>query len=155
MPRLAAPILAAALALPAAAQETPLLDVAVSEDFGPHLVGRDGRPVYAFVTDVRGGDDITPLLSCQERCLEDWPLVTAEGDRVPILDGVSRFLVDTIDWKGENVVVYASNALFYYFRDEPGGEPRGQEVHTWGGWWYLVRPDGDLIVTGIAPETDG
>ena len=96
-----------------------------------------------------------PLLSCQERCLEDWPLVTVAGDTVPISDAVSRFLVDTIDWKGENVVVYASNALFYYFRDEPGGEPLGQEVHTWGGWWYLVRPDGELIETGIAPETDG
>lgn len=154
MHRLAALILAVA-GLPAIAQEEPLLNIAVSEDYGPYLVGREDRPVYAFVTDVRGGDDITPIVSCQDRCLEDWPLVTVEGETVPIGDGVSRFLVDTIDWKGENVVVYASNALFYYFRDEPGGEPRGQEVHTWGGWWYLVRPDGELIETGIAPETDG
>ena len=153
MPRLAA-LLLAAFALPAAAQDA-LLDVAVSEDYGPHLVGRDGLPVYAFVTDVRGGDDLTPLVSCQERCLEDWPLVTVEDDSVPISDAVSRFLVDTIDWKGDNVVVYASNALFYYFRDEPGREPLGQVVHTWGGWWYLVRPDGELIEAGVAPETDG
>ena len=144
-----------ASALPAFAQSEPVLAVAVSEEYGPYLVGREGLPVYAFVTDVRGGDDLTPLVSCQERCLEDWPLVTVEGETVPISDDVSRFLVDTIDWKGENVVVYASNALFYYFRDDPFGEPQGQAVHTWGGWWYLVRPDGELIETGIAPETDG
>ena len=144
-----------ALACPALAQTEPVLGVAVSEEYGPYLVGREGRPVYAFVTDERGGDDITPRASCQERCLEDWPLVTVEDERVPISDDVSRFLVDTVDWQGENVVVYASNALFHYFRDEPGAEPRGQAVHTWGGWWYLVRPDGELIETGIAPETDG
>ena len=144
-----------ASALPAFAQSEPVLDVAVSEEYGAYLVGREGLPVYAFVTDVRGGDDLTPLVSCQGRCLEDWPLVTVEGETVPISDDVSRFLVDTVDWKGANVVVYASNALFYYFRDEPSGEPRGQAVHTWGGWWYLVRPDGELIETGIAPPTDG
>lgn len=140
-----------AFAAPAAAQEDPLLEVAQSDEYGAHLVAND-RPVYAFVTTgVRGGDDITPLLSCRDRCLEDWPLVTSPTDEVAISDDVSRYLVETIDWMGQNVVIYASNALFYYFRDEPGGEPRGQQVHTWGGWWYLVRPDGTLIVTGIAP----
>jgi hypothetical protein len=42
--------------------------------------------------------------------------------------------------------------MFHYHRDEPGAEPQGQEIHEWGGWWYLVRPDGTPIETGIAPE---
>ena len=151
MRRFATALTLIALAAPAAAQDDPILEVAVSDDYGEYIVARD-RPVYAFVTTgVRGGDDITPLLSCTGRCLEDWPLVTSPADEVPISDEVSRYLVETIDWQGQNVVIYASNALFHYFRDEPGQEPLGQEVHTWGGWWYLVRPDGTLIVTGVGP----
>lgn len=152
MPPLRIALALFALSLPAAAQEEPIMEVAVSEDYGPYLTAYD-RPVYAFVTtDVRGGDDVTPLLSCTGRCLEEWPLVTSPTDEVPISDEVSRFYVDTIDWQGQNVIVYNADVMFHYYRDEPGEEPQGQEIHTWGGWWYLVRPNGTLIVTGIGPE---
>ena len=133
-----------------------MLSVAGSEDYGPYLVGPDGRPVYAFVTeDVRGGNEITPLLACQERCLEDWPLVTLPAEDFLVGRGVSPVLAEPLGWYGDLVLIYASRAMFHYHRDEPGEPPRGQEIHEWGGWWYLVRPDGTLIETGIAPEVPG
>lgn len=142
-----------AFAAPAAAQEDVALSIATSDDYGQYLVGPDGRPLYAFVTeDVRGGNEITPLLACQERCLDDWPLATVPEPDFLVAEGVDPFLAEPLEWMGELVLVYDSKALFYYFRDEPGEPPRGQEIHEWGGWWYLMRPDGTLIRTGIAPE---
>jgi hypothetical protein len=152
--------LAAAILLsmwaPAWAQETPALSVAETPDYGQYLVGPDGRPVYAFVTEnVRGGNDITPIAACIERCLEDWPLVTLPGPDFTVAEGVDPTMAEPLDWKGEQVLVYASHALFYYFRDAAGEVPQGQELHEWGGWWYLLRPDGSLIQTGVAPDPEG
>ena len=149
------PILALTLAFaaPAEAQAVPALSIASTNDFGPYLVGPDGRPVYAFVTeDVRGGNEITPLLACRNRCLEDWPLATVPEPDFLVAEGIDPFLAEPLEWMGELILVYDTKALFYYFRDEPGAPPQGQEIHEWGGWWYLMRPDGTLIRTGIAPE---
>jgi hypothetical protein len=144
------------LALPAAAQEAPMLSIAEGEAYGRYLLGPDGRPVYAFVTeDVRGGNDITPIVACIERCLEDWPLVTLPAPDFLVAQGVDPMLAEPLEWEGQLVLVYNSKVMFYYHRDEPGEPPQGQEVHEWGGWWYLVRPDGTLIQSGIAPDPEG
>jgi hypothetical protein len=155
-----APVLAFALPLvlaaPLAAQERPVLSIAETEAHGRYLVGPDGRPVYAFVTeDVRGGNEITPIVACIERCLEDWPLVTLDAPDFLVAEGVDPVLAEPLEWEGDLVLVYDSRAMFYFHRDVPGQAPQGQALHEWGGWWYLVRPDGELIETGIAPETDG
>lgn len=152
--------LAAAILLtmtaPTWAQEAPALSIAETEEYGRYLVGPDGRPVYAFVTqEVRGGNDITPLDACIERCLDDWPLVTLSAPGFFVAEGIDPELADTVEWKDELVLVYATRALFYYFRDAAGEAPQGQELHEWGGWWYLMRPDGSLVQTGVAPEPGG
>jgi len=143
------------IAVPAAAQDAPTLSIDATEEYGRYLVGPDGRPVYAFVTeDVRGGSDITPIEACVERCLEDWPLVTISAPNFQVAEGVDPFLAEPLEWEGNLVLVYDSRVLFHYFRDEPGGEPRGQQIHEYGGWWYLMRPDGSLIQSGIAPDPE-
>ncbi len=145
--------LALLLALPSAAQEAPMLSIAESEDHGRYLLGPDGRPVYAFVTeDVRGGNEITPIAACIERCLEDWPLVTLPAPDFAVAAGVDPVLAEPLAWDGQLVLVYDSRALFHFHRDVPGEPPQGQELHEWGGWWYLLRPDGSLIRSGVAPD---
>jgi hypothetical protein len=140
----------------AAAQEGPMLTIAETGEYGRYLVGPDGRPVYAFVTeDVRGGNDIAPITACIERCLEDWPLVTLPAPDFTVAQGVDPVLAEPLEWQGDLVLVYNSRTMFYYFRDAPGEAPQGQALHEWGGWWYLVRPDGELIRTGIAPDPAG
>jgi predicted lipoprotein with Yx(FWY)xxD motif len=154
--RLALAAAAVLLAQSAMAQDRPVLSIAATEDHGRYLVGPDGRPVYAFVTeDVRGGNVITPIAACIERCLEDWPRVTLDAPDFVVAEGVDPFLAEPLEWEGELVLVYDSRAMFYYHRDAPGAPPRGQEIHEWGGWWYLVRPDGSLIQSGVAPDPDG
>jgi predicted lipoprotein with Yx(FWY)xxD motif len=140
---------------PAWAQEAPALSIAETPALGQYLVGPDGRPVYAFVTEeVRGGNDLAPLTACIERCLEDWPLVTLEATDFVVAEGVDPGLAESLEWEGHLVLVYASRELFYYARDAAGEAPEGQELHEWGGWWYLLRPDGSLIRTGVAPDPE-
>jgi hypothetical protein len=138
------------------AQESPALSIAETPDYGQYLVGPDGRPVYAFVTeDVRGGNDLPPLTACIERCLDDWPLVTLEATDFVVAENVDPKLAESLEWEGKLVLVYASRELFHYARDAAGEAPGGQELHEWGGWWYLLRPDGSLIQTGVAPDPEG
>ncbi len=127
------------------------LRTAVDEDYGWHVVLQNGRPVYAMVTDQAHGDDQPPLESCNERCLQDWPLVTVEDD-VDLGEGLDPALVDVKDWRGRQVVHYADEPLFVFFSDEPGQPPAGQEVFSYGGYWALISPQGALIREGMVPE---
>jgi predicted lipoprotein with Yx(FWY)xxD motif len=152
--------LAAALAVslghPLAAQEAPMLTIAETDTYGRYLVGPDGRPVYAFVTEnVRGGNEITPIAACVDRCLDEWPRVTLPAPDFVVAEGVDPVLAEPLEWEDDLMLVYASWPLFYFHRDAPGEAPQGQELHEWGGWWYLVRPDGSLIQTGVAPDPEG
>ncbi|HBS98416.1 hypothetical protein ACFSDD_20165 [Salipiger marinus] len=143
--------LLALTALPALAQPTPALSLASSEADGTHLVGPDGRPVYAMLTKGSGGDDEDPLASCGASCLQDWPLLVTEGEP-SFGEGIEAALVDTKPWRGVNVLTYADQPLFQFHRDILGEAPEGQGIFSYGGWWALVRPDGSLVRSSTMPE---
>lgn len=140
------------LLAPAAGAQT--IAVGESEIHGPHIVGPSGRPLYAFVTDVRAGDDLPALESCKQRCRRDWPPV-AIADNPEAGEGIDESLISVVATDDLRVLSYNGYPLFYYHEDTGPGEPSGHAIHTYGGWWYLVAPDGEPIVTGILPETDG
>ena len=142
---------AAVLPLAAAAQDATTLTLIETEEYGSVLALEDATPVYTFYTDVRGGDGETPLDSCNEPCQEQWPLVTASGEPA-VGAGLDAKLLSTIDWQGQTVVQYDSQPLFTFRGDEDEDEPTGQEVHTHGGWWYLIDANGHPVVTGVAPN---
>ncbi len=135
--------LSAGLAVAAAAQDATL-SVAESGAFGPHIVGPGGAPVYIFVTDQEGGDNLPPLESCNQPCREDWPLVTVPNG-FAVAKPLDTSLATTVEWDGQTVAQYDSQPLFRYAGDEPGAEPAGHGIHTYGGWWYLVGPDGEAL----------
>ncbi|MEL6798440.1 MAG: hypothetical protein AAFO80_01075 [Pseudomonadota bacterium] len=141
-------------ALPVTAQTKPTLGTERHPEYGRYVTDANGRPVYVFVTDERGGDDITPIKSCKQRCQKDWPLVTVADD-ITVSDDLDPFLAAVLKWDGLLVGVYNSNALFYFANEDGDATPDGHGIHTYGGWWYLIDPDGEPIVTGILPETDG
>lgn len=134
-----------------AATAAPTLSTAVHEEYGVYITGPDGRPVYTFVTSERGGDDLAPLKSCDTPCRLRWPLVFSEDD-VTVDDHLSSDLAGTAEDSEGKVVTYANQPLFYFYDDVPGGAPQGQGIHSFGGWWYLLTPDGAHIDTGITPE---
>ncbi len=145
--------LTAGLAAAANAQQTTL-SIAESGEYGPYVVGPGGAPVYMFLTDAVGGDHLPPLESCDQKCREDWPVVTAEGG-LAVTDPLKADLATTVDWNGQTVAIYNSEPLFRFARDEPGTEPEGHGIHSYGGWWYLVGPDGEALPSSTPPVDGG
>lgn len=144
-------LLAAPVAVPAALaqQDGPAaLAAATSEEYEQgYLATADGRALYMFTLDERGADGAQPKSHCENECAEAWPPLMADG--APEAGrGVDPDLVGTVqrpDGGGEQVT-YAGWPLYRYFRDQsPEFQTHGQALETHGGYWYLIRPDGQII----------
>lgn len=152
--RIAALLLAVAAA-PAAAQQdgTATLTAVPDADHGAHLVGPDGRAVYAFLTDIEtGGDGLSPLDSCDTACRDNWPLVTVEGE-VTVGEGLYADLAGTRQVEGETVATYNDHVLFQFYRDT-AGDSEGHGVYSFGGYWVLLTPSGQPIRTTPMTEKE-
>jgi predicted lipoprotein with Yx(FWY)xxD motif len=126
----------------AAAQETVILGVSESDQYGEFLtVG--GLPVYLFSTDIPGNSATPPTLTCTGECLATWPPVV--GINVEPGEGVNPDLVGAIESEGLVIATYNGWPLYFFLRDTEGQAPTGQEFESFGGEWYLVSPDGVRI----------
>lgn len=128
----------------AIAQEATQVKVGMTEEIGEYLTDSEGRAVYAFTTD-KPGDSMDAEVSCDsDGCLAAWPLFTATGS-VEAIGSADQALVGTLEHEGRTVVTYDGWPLYYFARDEEGEEPSGGEIESFGGKWYLLRPDGTPI----------
>jgi predicted lipoprotein with Yx(FWY)xxD motif len=135
--------LAAGLASPALAQEVTL-SVSETGSFGSYITGPEGEPVYMFTADTQG-EGADPTIACtSEECLAAWPLVTAEGE-VTVGPDLDQSLVGTMQHEGGSVVTYNGWPLYTFARDMAGEPPQGQNIESFGGEWYLVDPQGEMI----------
>lgn len=116
-------------------------------DLGEVLVTDDGMTVYGFTQDEQGGPS-----ACTGDCLEAWPPVLVDGDAVPPgLDPDVFGVLDRAD--GEGVQLTANGwPLYLYAADEAPGDTTGQGV---GDVWWVVAPDGELLVDGGDEGTSG
>lgn len=137
-------IIAAALAAAsgtAQAQEAPAqLAAAETQGFGTIVADAEGRPLYMFTLDAQGRSS-----ACRDACAEAWPpLLTQGAPRLgPDLD---RTLIGTIDrGGGARQVTYNGWPLYRFARERHPGEISGQDAHAFGGAWYLVAADGEVI----------
>ena len=136
---------ALALATPGFAQEGTTLQVNQSEQYGEYLATGQGEPVYLFTTDTQGTGDQEPQISCtSEECLDAWPLVTTDTEP-QAGQGADTSLIGTVEYQGETVVTYNGWPLYTYAPDEPGQAPQGQDIHSFGGEWYLVSISGEQV----------
>ncbi len=138
---------AAGAALAQTAEEATLSAVPGGEsvEAAEYVVGPDGRPVYAFLTEaVIGGDGFDALRSCNEVCREDWGLVTA--DQSPSAGaGLQADLVGTVQEDDTRIVTYNDYILFQFHRDTAGDPPEGQSIFSYGGYWTLLDAEGEPI----------
>lgn len=135
----------AGLALPAAAQE---LVVGNTAEQVPFVATADGWPLYMFDKDNRAVGSEPAESTCYASCAEAWPPLTIEGAGEPrVGEGLDPQLVGTIERRdGSTQVTYAGWPLYRYFRDQREVyDTHGQALHTHGGLWYLLAPDGELI----------
>lgn len=137
-----------------AAQEAELTVVA-SEEHGPYVADGEGRPVYAFITDLRGGDELPPLESCNKSCVTVWPRVTLDKEAAaPVGDGLAADLSHFVTFENDVVATYGGHPLFYYAEEDKSDAPDGHAQHTFGGWWVLISPDGEIIHDGTIPDPE-
>lgn len=130
----------------------PTLSAQASAEFGLHIVGPDGRPVYGFLTDKDiGGDGQDPLESCNTPCREDWSLVQADGD-IRVGDFLSSDLVGRRTVDGGEVLTYNDHVLFQFRRDTVTEPPQGQGIYSYGGFWVLLAPSGYPVKTSVMEE---
>jgi predicted lipoprotein with Yx(FWY)xxD motif len=160
-----AALLAAALAPSALSAQEPFFSVAQDDAVGSYLVGPGGRPVYIFDTSARGGDFLPPLESCGPRCREAWPPVFVSPDtNLVVPDALDPELTGMVpdderigtasDQDDPRMVAsYGGEPLFYYAREDEGPGPSGHGIHTHGGWWIALAPDGAPIITGSIPDS--
>lgn len=134
---LATSLALALLASVGVAQPGATLSTADSQEWGAHLVDRDGMSVYLYERDEPGA------LACIDACTNNWPPVLADGD-VTIGEGLNVDLVGTVERPdGAVQVTYAGHPLYTYVRDAEPGDDNGQGL---GGAFFLVAPTGVAIV---------
>lgn len=138
-----------ALAGTAAAQEQARkLDVKESARYGDHLVDDRGRALYLFTKDTQGQGSGTAKSACEGNCAEAWLPVTVSGslEAAGPVKGNLLSIITRAD--GTKQITYNGWPLYYWVQDRGGEEASGQEVHEFGGEWYLVTPDGEKLEAG-------
>lgn len=139
------------IALPGAAaaqDQGSLLRVQVSERHGEYIADSQGRAVYLFTKDKQGGQGQQPVSNCHDDCASAWPPVIVQEE--PLASGAMKEdLLSTMTREdGAKQVTYNGWPLYYYVQDRGSEEASGQDVHGFGGEWYLVAPDGTKVQEG-------
>ncbi|MEX2542099.1 MAG: c-type cytochrome [Trueperaceae bacterium] len=123
----------------AAAQETdtPSIEAAEHDQLGKYLTDSEGRALYLFRNDERGGPS-----TCYDGCAENWPPVVFEGS-LRAGEGVAESLLGTVERDdGSLQATYYGWPLYYFARDEAPGDTNGQGA---GDVWFLVSPYGEAV----------
>lgn len=109
---------------------------------GTVLVTDQGYALYTFLPDAQQG------VTCYDRCAQHWPPVfLAEGVSLVAGPGVnSSLLGEVTDRNGKRVATYNGWPLYLFEGDVSPGPARGHGQYLDGGYWYVIRPSGDVIV---------
>lgn len=136
--------IAATFAGPALAQSSDeaKLTARQAEGYGTYVADAEGKTLYLFTTDTQGKGDSQAQSTCHDQCAEVWPPLTVEGEP-QVGDQLQQELVGTFQREdGQTQVTYGGWPLYYFVKDQAPGDVNGQDVHGFGGEWYLVAPDG-------------
>lgn len=119
------------------------LEVAEAAPFGKHLTDAEGRALYVFTADKKGGESS----ACAGQCAQAWPPVTTQGEPA-VTSGLEKDKVAMIQrQEGVSQLTYDGQPLYYFAQDTSAGQTSGQDKKGFGGEWYLVAPDGSPIRT--------
>ncbi|HET7409633.1 MAG TPA: hypothetical protein VFJ13_05490 [Paracoccaceae bacterium] len=130
----------------AAESEQVVLGSRDTEEYGVFIADDTGRPVYMFTTDEQGmGEEDVAQSSCYDACAEAWPPVTSPVKPLAE-DMANETLISAFEREdGSNQVTYNGWPLYYFVKDQGSEMPTGQDVQGFGGEWYLLQPNGELV----------
>jgi len=105
------------------------------------LVTNKGFALYMFAPDA------ARHVTCTGDCATSWPpLLVRAGETVAAGPGVRPGLLGTApNPGGGRVVTYHGWPLYTYLGDATPGQPAGQGADDDGGYWYVMRPSGQIL----------
>lgn len=116
-----------------------------SKTYGAHVANADGRAIYLFTADRPGKKGGVIQSTCYGACAQAWPPVPA-SEHPAAGAKLNTDLLGTIRRKdGSLQLTYGGWPLYYYSGDRGAGSVAGQDMHGFGGGWYLIAPDGSAI----------
>lgn len=120
--------------------EAAQLTIAEHDEHGEYIADGEGRALYMFEADSQGGAS-----QCYDDCANAWPPLITDG--TPETEaGVDSSLVGTVDRRdGTQQVTYNGWPLYYFVQDSGEGDVAGHDVDGFGGEWYLVTPEGEMV----------
>lgn len=109
---------------------------AEGDPLGLILYDHSGQTLYTFSRDKGGAS------SCYGACAKTWPPALTEGK--PKAEGeASPGKVGTTKRKDGTIqLTYAGHPLYTHASEEEP-ETNGNGVHSFGGEWYAIRPNGE------------
>ena len=117
------------------------LDVAEQGPYGSYITDADGRALYMFTADTQGQSS-----ACSGGCAEAWPPLLTDGGSVDAASAIDTTMIGTLEREdGTMQVTYNGWPLYHFQKDAGTGAIKGQDVHGFGGEWYLVSPKGQQI----------
>ncbi len=112
---------------------------------GTVVVDGQGITLYTYATDRRGFPS-----RCAGICAVQWPpMVLPPGvDRPVAGPGIRSALLGTAPRSDHSVqITYDGWPLYLWPPDRAPGQATGQALTNAGGLWYVIRPDGSVVVT--------
>lgn len=110
---------------------------------GRVLVNQEGMTLYTFVPDHQ------KKVTCTKTCAANWPpLVVKHASQVKAGSKVKESLIGTVtnpNPVGGKVVTYHGWPLYLYTGDAKPGQATGQGLNLDGGFWYVIRPSGQVV----------
>jgi predicted lipoprotein with Yx(FWY)xxD motif len=109
---------------------------AEGEPLGLILYDLSGHTLYTFSKD-KGGTS-----TCYGGCAKTWPPALtegkprADGEASPAKVGTTKRIDGTVQ------LTYAGHPLYTY-ADDGSSETSGNDLHSFGGEWYAIRPSGE------------
>lgn len=127
--------------------QTVTIEAATIGNLGTVLVTDKGYALYTYPPDSQNA------VTCYDRCALHWPPLFLPNEVKAVAgDGVNASLVGAVtDRDGKRVATYDGWPLYLYEGDVASGTAVGHGQYLDGGYWYVIRPDGD-IVTPAAPQ---
>lgn len=129
---------------PANAQTARVAKVTVvqSPEHGAYLADAEGRSLYLFTADQQRNGNDKAVSRCYDKCAQAWPpLLTSDEPEAG--EQAQDSMLGTVQRTDNTTqVTYNGWPLYYFVKDKAPQQTTGQDVHGFGGEWYLVTPEG-------------
>ena len=106
---------------------------------GTFLVDQKGMSLYLFEKDK------TTKSTCYGQCAHFWPPLLTKGAAKAAGGARGSLLGTTRRRDGKLQVTYKGHPLYHYLQDSRPGDTNGQDLHFFGGGWYVLAPSGKKI----------